>query len=295
MIPNLSSKVAFCVGATSGIGRAVATRLAQMNVSVGIAARNKQVGDELVKELRSINPKGKYEIITCEATSMKSINQACTEFGQIYDKLNYCVMTQGTASLDPRNETSEGIDKKMALNYYGRVQCINSLESLLRKTASTEDVRVMSIFSGGVHSAYDNLNDLPLKKSYTLPNAANAAGFYTDLAFDQLSRDYVNSQISFVHAAPGYVRTSFSKNLPFPLSQLANLAGYFAMSPEECAKVMIDNGLLGSHMGVTSDGRAGFHLMTRKGAEAKRTSLHNDLYREAVWKHTKETLRDAVK
>ena len=294
MAVNLGGKIAFCVGATSGIGRGVAKRLAEMNASVCIAARNKQAGLELVNELKSINPSGTYESVQCEATSMKSIDKACKDFTNVYGKLNYLVMTQGKGSVDGRTETSEGIDQKLALNYYGRIQCIQSLESTLKKTATKEDVRVLSIFSGGVHSVYDKLDDLPLKNNYTLQNAANAAGMYTDLAFDQLSLNYGDARVSFIHSAPGIVNTNFSANLPFPLNYAAYLFAPFAMTPEECAKIQIDNALLGAHMGLTKEGKSGFHLMTRKGEEAQRTKLHNDATRAAVWNHTIETLNAAL-
>jgi hypothetical protein len=42
-----------------------------------------------------------------------------------------------------------------------------------------------------------------LERTYSIKNAADAAGFYNDLALDSLSRE--NPSISFQHAAPGFV------------------------------------------------------------------------------------------
>ncbi len=44
------------------------------------------------------------------------------------------------------------------------------------------DPRVMSVLSGGVHGPYSSLkSDIALETTYSLKNAADAAGFYNDL------------------------------------------------------------------------------------------------------------------
>lgn len=122
MLANLAGKTALCVGATSGIGEGIAYKLlANMRANVIILARNQEAGKKMANAMESINPEGKYDVISCEATSMKSIAQACKEVSQKTDKLNYCVLSQDVGSLNVRTETNEGIDRKMALHYYGRV------------------------------------------------------------------------------------------------------------------------------------------------------------------------------
>ncbi len=75
----------------------------------------------------------------------------------------------------------ECIDKKMALHYYGRVLFVKELAEVLKKSAETEKVRILSVLSGGISKPYDKLDDLGLIHNYTLKNAADAAGFYNDL------------------------------------------------------------------------------------------------------------------
>ncbi len=133
MIANLSGKVSLCVGATSGIGKGIAYKLAELQSSVAIVARNEQVGKEITSDLRKINPNGTYEVIKCDdAASMKSIKAACVDFSEKFDKVNYCVLSQGIATMDGRNETAEGIDKKLALHYYGRILFVKELERILK-------------------------------------------------------------------------------------------------------------------------------------------------------------------
>lgn len=316
--PDLTGKVALVGGATSGIGKGIAYVLAGLNANVAVVARNEKLGNEVVSDLRRINPNGTYEMLLCDGSSMKSIKGASDKFSTKFDKLNYLVLSQGIATFEGRNETKEGIDNKMALHYYGRIQFIEHLAPILKKTAETEDVRVVSVLSGGVHSPYDNLDDLALKKSYSLSNAANAAGFYNDLAFDQLSRDFsgpVGNRISFIHVAPGFIKTAWGKDFPAPLRAVLRVFQLLGRDPEEYGRHFVKNALLSDHMGPTAvpvtdlpttgasvpnttvckSYPAGFHLMSAGGEEAKRTALHNDAYRNAVWKHTKEVLAEAMK
>jgi NAD(P)-dependent dehydrogenase (short-subunit alcohol dehydrogenase family) len=310
MFPDLTGKVALVGGATSGIGKGIAYVLAALKADVAVVARNEQLGNDVVSDLRKINPNGTYEMLLCDASSMKSIKECSEQFNSKFDKLNYCVMSQGIATMEGRNETKEGIDTKMALHYYGRVNFIQQLAPVLKRTAETEDVRVVSVLSGGVHSAYGNLNDIPLKTSYSLANAANAAGFYNDLAFDQLSRDFSGpngDRISFIHTAPGFIKTAWGKDFPAPLRAIVRLVQLFGRDPEDYARQFVQTALLSEEFGaphvaappggevcVGGTHAAGFHLMSAGGGVAKATSLHNDQYRNAVWKHTQEAIAAAL-
>ncbi len=308
---NLRGKYAVCVGATSGIGRGIALKLAQMQANVTVVGRNSVVGEELLAELFKLNPSGDHGFITTDASSMKSIVKGCDEYlsKNKGKPLHFLVQSQGMATLNGRTETSEGIDQKMAVHYYGRVLFHRQLGDKMKETAlqsENNDVRSLSILSGGVHSPYDNLDDLELKKNFSLANAANAAGFYNDLSADQLSRDtdYLKAitaagsvevaiaskrGISYIHAAPGTVASSWGKDFPWYAKYPVRFLQLFAKSPETCATYMIEGGLTSP----TRQGQ-GFHIMSEKGQVAKVMNLHNDKYREAVWKHTNEIIDKAL-
>jgi len=281
------SKQALCVGGTSGIGKGIAIRFAQEKVNVTIMGRNEKVGKEIVSEMKELNPEGKYEMIVCDASSMKEIAKACDEYKRQHDRLDYCILSQGIATIEGRNETKEGIDTKLALHYYGRIMFVKQLNDLMRETSKQTDVRVLTVLSAGFHSPYTKLDDLDLKKNYSLSNAANAAGYYNDLAMDQLSREPGNENIAFIHVAPGFVNTNWGNDFPFYLRWPAQLLRPFGSSPAQCAANMM-KGLTGDAM------RRGFHLMNSKGEETTTTKMHTDMYREAVWKHTNELLTKAL-
>ncbi|EFC38962.1 FabG domain-containing protein [Naegleria gruberi] len=284
----MATKQALCVGGTSGIGRALAIKFASQKFNVSIMGRSEEAGKEIIEEMKKLNPEGKFEMIKVDASLMKDIEKVCEEYKQNHDRLDYCVLSQGIASMNGRTETKEGIDVKLALHYYGRVMFVRQLQDLLRLTSKNSDVRVLTVLSAGVHSPYTKLDDLDLKHNFTLKNAADAAGFYNDLAMDQLSKEEGNQNIAFIHQAPGIVATQWGRDFPTVLRWACEVVKVVAAkSPEKYAEY--------TYNALSSDStRKGFHLLNQYGEPASVTKSHTDNIRETVWKHTVELLNKAL-
>ncbi|KAF0685259.1 Aste57867_22821 [Aphanomyces stellatus] len=271
------------VGATSGIGEAMARRLAQAKFNVVVAGRSVERGNAVVAALAAAHPDGAHRFVPLDAQYVRNIRGLSHEVPQI-DKL---VFTQGIATIQGRTPTSEGIDQKMALHYYGRMALIQEFLPLLRE--SRQSPRVLSVFSAGVHKSYDGLRDDPeMTSSYTLQNAANAAGFYNDLMLDAWSVDPANAAIAFGHAAPGIVATNWGTEMPWVIRALLKpLKAVFAKSANESAEFMCDF-LLDP---AVAPGQ--LHLIDQYGQPAARTELHTDAARDFIRQHT-EALLDRV-
>lgn len=170
---NFSGRRALVVGGTSGIGHGIAVRLAKAKFSVTLMGRNAEAAQEIIsKELSQYG--GKHDFFPCDARSISSIKAAVTAFIERHKTLDILVVSQGIGSFAGRTETSEGIDQKLALHYYGRIAFIQLLLPLLRASPSG---RVLSVLSAGVHSTYAHYEaDPELKTHFSLKNAADAAG-----------------------------------------------------------------------------------------------------------------------
>lgn len=96
----------------------------------------------------------------------------------------------------------------MTTNYYARMRFTQQLLPLLH-AASSELSRVVSVLAPGEERTSFDLENLDLKKNFTLANAANHCITMTDFAFEEFAKQ--NPAVSFVHAFPGYVKTGFSK------------------------------------------------------------------------------------
>ena len=178
--------VAVFVGGTAGIGQGMVERFAHLtkgNSSIIIVGRNRQAADTIFASLPPPSSPGTVarEFIQCDATLMSNVHATSQEILKRYNKINYLVISAGMMALKGRDETSEGIDRKMALHYYARWRFIHDLlPSLLRAKEAGEEAKIMSVLSGGRGGEID-MEDLGLKKTFSLSKAASTSSTYNDL------------------------------------------------------------------------------------------------------------------
>lgn len=281
-----AGKRALVVGATSGIGKGLAMRLAKAEFAVSVVGRNEQRGNEVVDELKKIGGAG-HEFIACDGELLGNVSRFVQDFQERHkeEPLDVLVISQGIFGLDGRTETKEGLDRKLALHYFGRMAYVHGLLPMLRKA---ENPRVMSVLAPGMHKSYPYYKeDFELKKHFSLGNAADACCMYNDIAADALSKDPQNANIRFIHANPGFVDTNIDAGLPWYLKSLSKAAKYFARSIEDSSEFL-------AHPILDTNEKGGFFLMAKDTDPASPTNLHEEA-RDHVWKSTVELLERYMK
>ena len=191
LVTNLKgTPVAVFVGGTSGIGQGLAEAFARWrkgNAHIIILGRNEAAAKEIIERFpkpTTTTNSWTHEFIQCDVTLMKNVHSASEQILAKHSKINYLVMSPGFFAASGRDETSEGIDKKLAVHYYARWKFIDELLPALKKAKDDgEDVRVLSVFSAGYGGQIDP-NDLGLKKGYSLKAAADSATTYNDLMIE---------------------------------------------------------------------------------------------------------------
>jgi hypothetical protein len=102
-------------------------------------------------------------------------------------KLNFVVLSPGylTSKFSDREDTSEGLPRKLVTDYYARWTFLYELLPLLRKAnlEAGEDAKVLSVLAPGKGGAID-LEDLGMEKEYSLPKERGNAAAYNDLMIE---------------------------------------------------------------------------------------------------------------
>ncbi len=180
--------VAVFVGGTSGIGRGMVEtlgRYTQGKSDILIVGRNRKAAEEVFSQFPQTSGQTyKRDFIQCDATRMKNVQQATSEILARYPKINFLVLSTGIMTTKGRDETEEGLDTKLAVHYYARWKFISGLLPALRKAgADGEDAKVFSVLAPGKGGEID-LNDLGLKKTYSVTAASLQAPTYNDLMIE---------------------------------------------------------------------------------------------------------------
>jgi NAD(P)-dependent dehydrogenase (short-subunit alcohol dehydrogenase family) len=133
--------VAVFVGGTSGIGEAMAKAFARYtkgNARIIIVGRNKAAAESIFasfpKPTTAVSDTGPlHEFVHCDATLMKNVHATTKDLLAKLHTINFLVLSPGYLATGGRDETEEGIDKRLALSYYARWTFIHDLMPLLQK------------------------------------------------------------------------------------------------------------------------------------------------------------------
>ncbi|KAH8430541.1 uncharacterized protein LDX57_008205 [Aspergillus melleus] len=217
-IPRLygSNLVAVFVGGTSGIGESTARAFIRNTTAsrAYLIGRDQTRASRIIDELRQIKPDSRIEFIKADVSLLREVDEVCKNIKKEEDRLNLLFLSPGTGALSGRDDTSEGLDKKLTLHYYARMRFVANLLPQLVKAGEEQQPhrlsRVVSVLEAGGEAAL-HLDDLSLETHYSLRNCAKHAITMNSVAMEHLAALY--PQTSFVHSFPGVVRTRLDRDL----------------------------------------------------------------------------------
>ncbi|KAL0065001.1 hypothetical protein AAF712_007992 [Marasmius tenuissimus] len=292
--------VGIFVGGTSGIGQGMVEAFAdhtEGNAHIVIVGRNKTAAEAIIAKFpQSSSPEAKHEFVQCDVTLMENVQKTTTELLSRMPRINYLAMSPGFTTLKERDETPEGIDRKMAVHYYARWKFINDLLPALKKAQSEgQDAKVYSVLSPG-YGGNIKLDDLGLKKSYSKSHFALAGPTYNDLMCEEFAER--NPGIPFVHARPGIVDTGYATNSESPF--LRNISRVLMPVLRVVLRPIIwtyresGENMLHGMLSTAKEGRA-WRLDDRGEDMGMTRHYGSPEERKALWEHTIEEMRRVQK
>jgi hypothetical protein len=282
---RLSSVVV--IGGTAGIGRAMAESFAhhtQGNANIIIVGRNEGAAKEIIDSFPKSNNKAVHVFLRADVTLMSNVEAASAEVSRLLgeDGLDFLILSQGFFSISGRDETPEGLDKKMAVNYYSRWKFIHEL--ITSGTLKNEGAKVLCLGGAGFGGTID-VDDLDMKKMYSVRKLGSVTPTYKDMMMESFAS--INPRHSFIHAFPGIVRTGLMHSSPSLLLRgiapfVLALVYFWSVSPEDCAEYM--------WFGV-SRAQPGASRMGKIGEDLGSQRYFGDPYdRQKLWDHTAKLL-----
>lgn len=222
--------VAIFVGGTGGIGESTAKELFKRTVRprIYILGRREHEANRIIGELKRINPDGKATFIQKDISLIRHVDQVCADLRIREPLINALFLTAGYMTLRGRTETDEGLDKKMAVNYYARMRFVVQLMPNLTAASDAGQLsRVNSVLAAGSEGEV-RVDDLDLRHNFTLHAALAHCTVMTDFMMEEFSKRYHGT--SFMHSYPGTVKTGIANQLNGPI-RLAVKVMYAVMTP----------------------------------------------------------------
>ena len=237
-ITRLKSKVALVTGAAQGIGRAIATRLAEEGASVAVADINDALAATTADEIRAAG--GQARAFKLDVTSLDSATAAVDMVERELGPIDILVNNAGWDKVEPFVDNSvETWDRVIAINFRGTLNCCKAVVPLMQARGHGKIVTISSD-AGRVGS---------MGEAVYAGCKAGLIGFSKTLA-REVARNNINVNVvcpgptdtallkSAMEGRPG-VLDAMAKNIPMRrLGQPQDLAGavaFFASSDSDYA------------------------------------------------------------
>ena len=234
----MNEKICLITGASSGIGKAAALKLADLGASLILLSRNEKKGEKICDQIRKMNNKAQVKFYRVDLSSMKEVRSAVERIKLDFNHIDVLINNAG-ARFDKSFKNDEGIELTFATNHLGHLLLTLALIEILKKSSQG---RIINISSPAHSRATEDLDDIVSPVSYDR-RLAYGRSKLSNLYFTyELSSRLKNTSITVNAVDPGGVATNFSRNnglyawLKHYLSYILQLK---LISPQKAAETIV--------------------------------------------------------
>jgi retinol dehydrogenase-14 len=206
----MSGTTCLVTGATSGIGKETALRLAMLGATVVIvgrdAARGAAAGAEIVRRV----PLARVEVMTADLSSLAQVRRLAGDVLGRHGRLDVLVNNAGVIS-PHRALTADGLEATFATNHLGPFLLTSLLRGLLERSAQARVVTVSSAAHKQVRAI--PWDDLPRGTQYGQGLAYPVSKLLNILFTAELARRMAGTGVTANCLHPGFVRTSLGRDV----------------------------------------------------------------------------------
>jgi NAD(P)-dependent dehydrogenase (short-subunit alcohol dehydrogenase family) len=277
--PNtMDGKVCMVTGANSGIGKATAQGLANLDATVVMVCRSRERGKEALDEIKQKSGNEGIYLLVADLASQAAIRNLVEDFRREYSALHVLI---NNAGIIPRKRivTVDGLETQFAVNHLAPFLLTHLLVDVLKSSAPARVVTVASDMHRGATIDFD---DLQSARSYRPLRVYSRTKFANVLFTYELARKLEGTRVTVNCLHPGVVATKLladGMGLPRALKSTTKLIG---SSPEKGAKTSI---YLATSPEV--EGVSGKYFVRQKPVESSQISYDESLAGR-LWRRSAE-------
>ncbi len=244
---NVKDKIVLVTGATNGIGKVTALRLAEQGAHVVIVSRSAQKCAAVTEEIRAQSGNAGVEWIAADLSSLAGIEEAAAEFRARHQQLHVLINNAGGV-FARRLVTADGYEMTFALNHLSYFRLTELLRDLLVASAPA---RIVNVSSDAHYGGAMNFDDLMGVRKYSSWGAYSQSKLANVLFTYALARRLEGTGVTANALHPGFVATGFGRNNGGLMGMVMPLAHLFALKPDKGAETSVYLATAPDIMGVS--------------------------------------------
>ncbi len=160
MAKDIQDMTVLLTGATDGIGRLTALKLAERGAHLILHGRNKKKLDDTVKEISEHSGNDKIDKLIADFSLLDEVRKMAQNITNSYSKLDVLINNAG-AGFTKQHYSREGYELRFTVNYLAPFLLTQKLLPLLRKAAPS---RIVNVSSAGQRAV--NFDDVMMEKNF---------------------------------------------------------------------------------------------------------------------------------
>ncbi|GAB1608381.1 retinol dehydrogenase 13-like [Argonauta hians] len=237
---RIGGKTVVITGGNNGIGKAVATGLANKGGKIILACRDMERCAEAQKEIIHDTANLNVHCRKLDLASIKSIKAFAEAFNKDETRLDILINNAGVMCC-PKSLTEDGFEQQLGVNYLGHFLLTTLLLDKLKKSAPS---RILNICSHSLKDGTINWEDLNSAQNYN-NNAAFSQSHLAKILFTtELSRRLKDSGVTANTVYPGVANTNIGGNLSINKSYISSIVLWpikwvMLKSPSQAAQTVL--------------------------------------------------------
>ncbi|WP_287582981.1 SDR family oxidoreductase [Candidatus Borrarchaeum sp.] len=200
----MNGKICMITGANSGIGKATALGLAEMDATVIMVCRNQKWGKDAREEIREKTGNQSVDLLIADLSSQKAMIQLVADFKSKYQNLHVLINNAGVL-LQNRSVTIDGIETTFAVNFLAPFLLTHLLLDTIKASAPA---RIINVSSATHTWSHLNLDDLQNENRYDAWTAYSQSKLALILFTYELAKRLKHTNVTVNCLHPGVIDTN---------------------------------------------------------------------------------------
>lgn len=228
----MNNKTILITGATDGIGKQTALKLARMGHHILVHGRSAERAENVVREIQHTIGNTRVDPLVADLARLDDVSNLASQVRQKYDHLDVLINNAGVF-MHERVLTPDGHESTFAINHLAHFLLTNLLLDLIRASAPA---RVITVASGTHRSGRLEWDNLQGERHYDGYEAYSRSKLANVLFAYELAGRLEGSRVTSSALHPGVIRTKLLNagwgGGGSNLAQGAETTVYTATSPE---------------------------------------------------------------